>query len=148
MLGRLWISRFAASTAAGSFLGWVIPLMVGRSPTIRVSSDGGGPLGAGRFFRSRRLEKPDQIANPVVAVPGMAKWKLVMYFVKVPAPVASLGQVTGSLEVLDDLRSRPFGDSNGFGDVSEARGRVGGDVFEHVRVVGDESPAMVCFSGT
>jgi hypothetical protein len=95
-------------------------------------------LGAARFLRSRGFEKPDQIANPVVTVPGMAKRKLVMHFVKVPAPVARLGQVTGSLEVIDDLRSRPFGDSNLFGDVSEARGRVTGNV----------SPSMIRFSGT
>lgn len=78
----------------------------------------------------------------------MAKRKLVVHFVKVPAPVAGLGQVTGSLEVIDDLRSRPLGDSNRFGDVSEARGRVGGNEFEHVCMVSDESPSMIRFSGS
>jgi hypothetical protein len=28
MLGRLWLGRFAAYTAAGSLLGWAIALMV------------------------------------------------------------------------------------------------------------------------
>ena len=119
-------------------------------PTALEGGEAGGAnlLGAARFLRSRRFEEPDQIANSVVAVPGMAKRKLVVHFVKVPAPVAGLGQVTGSLEVIDDLRSRPFGDSNRCGDVSEARGRVGGDVFEHVRMVGDESPMMIWLSGS
>ena len=87
--------------------------------------------------RTRRLEELDQIAHPVVTVPRMAKREFVMHFVKVPAPVSALGQVTGSLEVIDDLRSRALGDSNRFGDVSEAGGRVSGNGFEHMRVIGD-----------
>jgi hypothetical protein len=98
--------------------------------------------------RGTVFEEPDQVADRVVAVPRVAKRKLVVHFVMVPASVTGLGQVAGLLEVIDDLGRRSFGDADGDGDVSEASGRVRGDAFEDVRVVGDEPPKMVCLSRT
>ena len=78
----------------------------------------------------------------------MAKRKVGVDFVRVAASVARLRQVAGLLEVVDDLRGRPFSDADGGGDVSEPRARVDGDALEHVRVVRHEPPEMIAFSGT
>jgi hypothetical protein len=86
----------------------------------------------------RRLEEADQLTDGVVAVPGMAKGKVVVDFVLIAASDARLCQVAGSLEIPDQLRGGSFGHADGLRDVCEARARVGGDAHEHVRVVGDE----------
>jgi SAM-dependent methyltransferase len=98
--------------------------------------------------RSRSFEEPDQVADRVVAVPGVAKRKLVVHLVTVAASVAGLRQIAGVLEVVDDLCRRSFGDADRARDVPEARARLGGDAFEHVRMVGHEPPEVVSFSGT
>jgi hypothetical protein len=101
-----------------------------------------------RVRRLARLEEADEITNRVVTMAGVAKRKLAVNFVTVAASIAGLRQVAGSLEVTHDLRRRSFGDPDDSGDVSKACIRVGGDAFEHVRVVGHEPPKMVAFSGT
>jgi hypothetical protein len=94
-----------------------------------------------------RLEEADQLTDGVVAVLGMAKGKFVVDFVLIAASGARLCQVAGSLEIPDQLRGGSFGHADGLRDVSEARARVGGDAHEHVRVVGDEAPNMILFTG-
>ena len=81
-----------------------------------------------------------------MAVLWVAKREPVMDLVMVPAAIAGLAQVAGLLQVADDLRCGSFGDADRFGDVPKSRGRVGRDAFEHVSVVGDESPEMVILS--
>ena len=61
---------------------------------------------------------------------------------------AGLGQVTGLLEVIDDLSRRSFCDPDVFGDFSQARIRVGGYVGEHVAMVGHQAPTRRRVSGT
>jgi hypothetical protein len=83
-----------------------------------------------------------------MAVLRVAKRKLVVDFVMVPAAVAGFAQVAGSLQIANDLRCGSFGDADSDGDVSKSCGRVGGDAFEHVSVVRYEPPEMVVLSRT
>lgn len=71
-----------------------------------------------------------------------------MDLVRITASIAGLGHVPGYLELAHDLRRGPFSDADAFGDVSQAKGGVGGDAGEDVRVVGHEPPRMVKISGT
>ncbi|MFC7597646.1 hypothetical protein ACFQU3_20195 [Terrabacter sp. GCM10028922] len=97
--------------------------------------------------RWRPLEEADQLPDGVVAVQRVAKRKLVVDFVPIAASVAGLRQVAGCLEIADELSGRSLGDADGLGDVSEARGGIGGDADEHVGVVGDEVPTMIPITG-
>ena len=78
----------------------------------------------------------------------VAKRKLAVDLVTVPASVAGFGQVAGVLQVSHDLRGGSLCDADALGDVSEPRARIGGNALEHVRVVGHEPPEMVAFSRT
>ena len=78
---------------------------------------------------------------------GMAKWELVVDFVLIAASLAALRQVAGALEIVDQLSGRSFRDAYGLRDVSETRTGIGGDAYEHVRVVGDEGPTMIPITG-
>lgn len=78
-----------------------------------------------------------------MAVLGVAERKLRMHPVVVAAPTASLREVPGVLEVLHDVRRRPFGDADGGSDVSEPHGGIGVDALEHVRVVRHEPPHVI-----
>ena len=109
-----------------------------------------GPVSlAGSVSRSSgwRLEKADQLTDGVVAMLWMAKRKLVVDFVLIAASRARLRQVSGSLEIPDQLCGRSFRHADGLRDVPEASSRVGGDAHQHVCVVGDEPPNMVIITG-
>jgi len=110
-----------------------------------LTTDGraGSALQVGRSLRRGCLEKPNQLTNRVMAMVGMAKRELVVKLVPVPASFPRLREVAGFLEVGDDVRRAPLGDSDDGGNVFEPQGRVRGDTREHVRVVGDEAPHMV-----
>jgi hypothetical protein len=92
----------------------------------------------------RRAEKPDEITDGVVAVLGVAKRKLVMDLVAVPASVARPRQVPGFFELANDLRDRSLGDTDRDGYVSQPCGRLLGDDCEHVRVVRYEAKRVIC----
>ena len=94
-----------------------------------------------------RFQEADEITDRPVAVPGMAERQLPVNFVAVAASVASLRQVAGLFEVVDDMRRGSFGNPDADGDVSEPRAGIGGDAFEHVGVVRDEPPEVLV-SGT
>ena len=95
----------------------------------------------------RRAEKPDEIADRVVAVLGVAKRKLVVDLVAIPASVARPRQVTRFLQLADDLRDRSLGDSDRRGHVSQPSGRIRGDDREHVSMVRDEAEGMIAITG-
>ena len=99
-------------------------------------------------LRSRSFEEADQVANGVVAMEGVAERKFVVDFVVVTASVAGFRQIAGLLELVDDLGRGSFRDADGGGDVSEPRGGVGRDAFQHVRMVGHEPPKMLVISGS
>ena len=103
-------------------------------------------LGAGGSRRRLRVEKADQVANRAVPVIGVAKRKLVVDLIAIASSVAGLRQVTGLLEVVDDLRCRSFGDSDGDGDVSEPQARVGGYACDHVGVIRQKPKMKFVFS--
>ena len=94
-----------------------------------------------------RIQKADQLTDGVVAVLGVAKWELVVDFVLIAASQAGLRQVAGAFEILDQLGGRSFRNAYGLRDVPETRTGISGDAYEHVRVVGDESPTMVTITG-
>lgn len=75
----------------------------------------------------RRSEKLDQIADRVVAVLGVAKRKLVVDLVTVPASVTRLRHVPRFLELADDLGDRSLGDTDRRGHVSQPCRRIVGD---------------------
>jgi hypothetical protein len=104
--------------------------------------------GAAWSLRGRPFEEADQVADGVVTVARVAKRKLVVDFVVVAASVAGFRQIAGSLEVGDDLCRGSFRDADGGGDVPEPCSGVGGDAFQHVRVVGHEPPKMLGVSGS
>lgn len=93
-------------------------------------------------------EKADQLTDGVMAVLRMAKRELVMDLVTVAASMPCLRQVAGLLEVLDQLGGGPFRDAHRLRDVSEARAWIGGEAYEHMRVVGDEPPGMITITGS
>jgi hypothetical protein len=94
------------------------------------------------WFR-RCFEEADQLTDGVMAVRGVAKRKLFVDLVAVAASVTDLRQITGLLEVADDLRCRSLGDSHRGRDVSETQRGILSDRLEHVSVVGDEPPPVV-----
>src|ERR687886_779495 len=94
-----------------------------------------------------RLQKADEIADGLVAVLGVAERQVAMDDVLVPAADAGPRHVARLLEIVDDVRRRSFRDPDGAGDVSQSRGRVGGDRREHVRVVRHEPPEVVVLAG-
>ena len=91
----------------------------------------------------RRAEKPDEIADGVVAVLRVAKRKSVMDLVAIPASVARPRQVPGFREFADDLRGRSLGDADRQSYVSQSCGRLLGDDREHVGVVRDEAERVI-----
>jgi hypothetical protein len=95
----------------------------------------------------RGFEEPDQFADGVVAVLWVAEWQLFVYVVAVAASIAGLREVSGSDEVVDDLRHRPLRDTDIEGDIPEASRTVARDCFQHVCVVRHESPAVVVVRG-
>src|SRR5918994_6748585 len=104
--------------------------------------------GAAWSLRGWRFEEADQVANRVVTVEGVTKWKLVVDVVAVAASVADFRQIAGSLELVHDLCRGSFRDADGGGDVAQAQGGLSGDALEHVRMVGHEPPRMISLCGT
>ena len=70
-----------------------------------------------------------------------------MDFVLIAASGSRLRHVAGLLEILDQLSGRSFRDADGLCNVSEASPGIGRQAYEHVRIVGDESPRMVVITG-
>lgn len=103
-------------------------------------------LRGGRGLRRWCLEEPDQLTDGVVAVLRMAKRELAVELVPIAAPVTRLREVTGLLEVGNDLRRASLGDSNRGGDVPEPHGWVGSDTRQDVSVIRDEAPRMISFT--
>ena len=66
---------------------------------------------------ARHVEELDQFADGVVAVQRVAERQFTVDRVAVATSDAGLGQIALSLEFLDDLAGRPFGDVDGRGDV-------------------------------
>jgi hypothetical protein len=96
----------------------------------------------------RRAEKPDEITHRVVAVLGVAKRKLVVDLVAIPASVARPRQVSDFLELADDLSDRSLGDTDRRGHVSQPCRRILGNDSEHVSVVRNEAEGVVVVIGT
>lgn len=92
------------------------------------------------------FEKPDQVADGVVAVLWVTKRKVRVQLVAVAASFAGPRQVARLLEIVDDRRCRSFGDAYGGGDVSQSCRRICGEALEDVSVVCHESPEMILFS--
>jgi hypothetical protein len=103
-------------------------------------------LGDGRFERLQ--EQGEQLRDRNRRQSWRPNLPLAVDLVAVATADARLGQVAGSFEVVDDLGRRSFRDSDGFGDVSQARVRIGGDVGEDPTVVGEQAPAGSLISGT
>ena len=68
--------------------------------------------------------------------------------VLVAPSVASLCQVAGLLEVVDDLGCGALGDADALGDVPKPDGWFGGDDLEDVGVVGYKPERMILLTGT
>jgi hypothetical protein len=114
------------------------PTHSGRQPAVTESR-----ALPGRRRLPWRFQKTDQFAHRVVAVPRVPQRHVLVNLVQVASPVPGPRQVTGFIEVIDDLRGRALGDADVSRDVSEADSGVGRDRLEHVGMVGDEPPAMV-----
>jgi hypothetical protein len=97
----------------------------------------------GRSLRRRCLEEPDQLADRVVAVLGMAKRELAVELVLVAASVTRPRDVAGRLEVGDDVRRASLSDSDCVGDISQSQRWVGCYARKHVGVVRHEAPQVV-----
>ena len=76
----------------------------------------------------------------------MAEGQLAVDLVVVTTAGSGLGQVTGLLELADDVGCRPLGDPDLDRDVPEPERRVGGDALEDVRVIRYESKRMIAIS--
>ncbi len=94
----------------------------------------------------RRLEKVDQVADGMVAVLGVAKRKLVMDLVAVPASIARLRQVPRTLELTDDLSDGSLCDTDRLGDIAQPCVLLVAEDLEHVSVVGHEAERVICFT--
>jgi hypothetical protein len=77
----------------------------------------------------------------------VAERELFVDLVVVAPSVASLRDVAGLLELIDDLRGRSFGYADRHRDVTKPSSWVGRDARQHVCVVRHEPPGMVKFSG-
>jgi hypothetical protein len=86
---------------------------------------------ADRHWESRRLDFP-----------------LTVDLISVATSDTCLGEITGLLEIVDDLNRRSLRDPYLLRDVPQARVRVHGDVGEHVAVVRHQAPTRICVSGT
>jgi hypothetical protein len=120
-----------------------VPRPAGKCCVETSDERAGAPLLVERSLRRRRLEKPDQLTDRVVAVVGVAKREFAVELVPVAASLTRLREVAGFLEVGDDLRRASLGDSDRGSDVSESHIWIGGDARKHMGMVRDEAPHMV-----
>ena len=95
-----------------------------------------------------RLQKDEQLRDRDHREPRRPDFPFVVDLVPVATPDPGLGQVARFLEIVDDLSGRSFRDAHVFGDVSQARIRVGSDTCEHVTVVRHQAPKRIRVSGT
>jgi hypothetical protein len=73
----------------------------------------------------------------------MTERQIFLHDVVVPAPFATLRQVAGSFEIVDEVGRRSFRDPDGFSDVPEAGAGVGGDDLKYVGMVRYEPEKVV-----
>jgi hypothetical protein len=89
------------------------------------------------------LKEGEQFPDRSVAVQRITERQVAVHFVSVTAPLARLREVAGLDEVIDDLGSRPLGQTNNERNVPQSRRWIAGDCFQDAGVVSHEPPAVV-----